>query len=155
MKIPTFKSWTVDGIEETQTILNHNVGNQKELNIQTLEVYTTYKGIKKFDIVFRKPPFIPLKIFKLLLKIGLSLLQKEYDKVNKHFFNWLPERQVHIEFIYFAFIMSLKRKYISTPSADLYRVKQLVKGKSEFQEHILILSIVNQIIQMVLPLLDD
>src|SRR5690606_31739849 len=129
----------------------HREGNKKELYIQALDDYALNTDAKTFDIVFRKPPFIPLKIYKSLLKIGLSLLPSEYDDANKQSFAWLTERQNHLEFIHYAFITTLKRKYFATPSADLYRAKKLAIGKSEFPEHLLILRFANQIIQIFLP----
>jgi hypothetical protein len=154
-KIPKFQSRTVNRNEETRTILKHREGNEKELHIQTLDDYTINADTKTFDIVFRKPPFVPLKIYKSLLKIGLSLLPKEFDNANKQSFAWLTERQEHLEFIHFAFITSLKRKYFATPFAELYRAKKLVIGKSEFPEHVLILYFANQIIQIFLPFSDE
>lgn len=154
-RIPAFQSRTVDGNEETRTTLKHKEGNQKELHIQTLDDYTINTDTKTFDIIFRKPPFIPLKIYKSLLKIGLSLLPTEFDNANKQSFAWLTNRQEHLEFIHLAFITTLKRKYFATPSADLYRAKKIVKGKSEYPEHILILCFANQIIQIFLPFSDE
>ncbi len=154
-KIPAFQSRTIDRNEETRTTLKHREGNQKELHIQTFDDYTINTETKTFDIVFRKPPFIPLKIYKSLLKIGLSLLPPEFDNANKQSFAWLTKRQEHLEFIHYAFITTLKRKYFETPHADLYRAKKLVKGKSEFPEHILILCFANQIIQIFLPFSDE
>lgn len=154
-KIPSFQSRTVDRNEETRTFLKHTEGNSKELHIQTLNDYSINADTKTFDIVFRKPPFVPLKVYKSLLKIGLSLLPKEFDIANKDSFAWLNGRQEHLEFIPYAFITSLKRKSFTTPSADLYRAKKLVKGKSEFPEHILILCFANQIIQIFLPFSDE
>lgn len=154
-KIPAFQSRTVDRNEETRTVLKHTEGNRKELLIQTLDDYSINTDTKTFDIVFRKPPFVPLKVYKSLLKIGLSLLPKEFDVSNKNSFAWLTDRQEHLEFIHYAFITSLKRKSFAIPSADLYRAKKLVKGKSEFPEHILILCFANQIMQIFLPFSDE
>jgi len=154
-KIPSFQSRTVDRNEETRTTLKHKEGNQKELHIQSLDDYTINPETKTFEIVFRKPPFIPLKVYKSLLKIGLSLLPTEFDKFNKQSFAWLTNRQDDLTFVSYAFITTLKKKYFSTPSADLYRAKKLFKGKEEFPEHILILCFANQIVQIFLPFSDE
>lgn len=154
-KIPTFQSRTVNKKEETRTILKHSEGNRKELHIQELDDYTINTEDKTFEIVFRKPPFVPLKVYKSLLKIGLSLLPTKYDIYNEQSFAWLTNRQEHLEFIPQAFITTLKRKRFSKPSADLYRAKNLVKGKWEFPEHILILCFANQVLQIFLPFSEE
>jgi hypothetical protein len=154
-KIPEFHSRTIDSNEETRTVLKHAKGNRKELKIQDIEDYSLNTDKKTLDIVFRKPPFVPLKVYKSLLKIGLSLLPNEFDNANKLSFEWLTNRKEHLELIPFAFITTLKKKSFATPFAELYRAKKLVKGKSEFPEHILILCFANQIIQIFLPFSDE
>jgi hypothetical protein len=154
-KIPTFQSRTIDRNEETRTTLKHREGNQKELHIQTLDDYTINPDNKTFDIVFRKPPFIPLKVYKSILKIGLSLLPTELDKFNRQSFEWLTDRTDYLNFIPYAFISTLKRKKFGSPSADLYRAKKLFRGKEEFPEHILVLCFANQIVQIFLPFSDE
>lgn len=154
-KVPKFQSRTVDRDEETRTVLRHTDGNRKELHIRMLDDYTINSETKTFDIVFRKPPFVPLKVYKTLLKVGLSLLPPKFDKANEQSFAWLTDRQEHLEFIPYAFITTLKRASFANPSADLYRAKRIVNGKWEYPEHILILCFANQVIQIFLPFSDE
>ncbi|HET6244216.1 MAG: hypothetical protein H0V01_12810 [Bacteroidetes bacterium] len=154
-KVPIFQSRTVDRNEKTRTTLAHREGNQKELHIQTLDDYTINTDTKTVDIVFRKPPFIPLKVYKSLLKIGLSLLPTEFDKFNKESFAWLTNRQDDLSFITHAFVSTLKRRCFTTPSADLYKAKNIFTDKQEFPEYILIVCFANQIVQIFLPFSDE
>lgn len=154
-KIPSFQSRTMNGNEETRTTFKHKEGNIKELHLQALDDYTINPKTKTVDIVFRKPPFVPLKVYKSLLKIGLSLLPVKYEKFNKSSFEWLVEKQEGLTFISQGYISSLKRKYFAKPSADLYRAKSIVCGNKEYPEHILILCFANQIIQIFLPFSEE
>jgi hypothetical protein len=150
-KIPAFQSRTVVRDEKTRTTLKHIKGNQKELHIQNLEDYSINPNTKTFDIIFRKPPFTPIKVYKSLLKIGLSLLPTEFDKFNKNSFAWLTDRQDDLNFIPQAFITTLKRTQFKKPTAYLYRAKKIFTDSEEFPEHILIICFANQIIQIFLP----
>ncbi|MBN8697417.1 MAG: hypothetical protein J0L87_12875 [Bacteroidetes bacterium] len=154
-KIPKFQSRTINRNEETRTTLIHKKDNQKELHIQSIDDYSLNTKDKTFDIVFRKPPFIPLKVYKTLLKIGLSLLPIKFDKFNKNSFAWLTNRQDDLTFIPQGFITSLKRRSFTEPSAYLYRAKKIFIGKEEFPEYILILCFANQIFQIFLPFSDE
>jgi len=154
-KIPAFQSRTIERNEETRTTFKHRQENQKELHIQRIDDYSINTVDKTFEVLFRKPPFVPLKVYKSLLKIGLSLLPTKFDKYNKEAFKWLTKREENLNFIRLSFITTLKRSYFEKPSADLYRAKKLLKGKQEFPEHILILCFANQVIQIFLPFSDE
>ncbi|MES2138894.1 MAG: hypothetical protein V4511_04260 [Bacteroidota bacterium] len=150
-KVPAFQSRTVNRNEDTRTTLLHREENTKELHIQTLDDYRINIDTKTVDLVFRKPPYIPLKVYKSLLKIGLSLLPQEFDNFNSQSFAWLVNKQDDLNFISHAFISTLKKKYFKEPSADLYRAKKIFDEENEYPEHILILYFANQVIQIFLP----
>jgi hypothetical protein len=154
-KVPAFHSRTINRKEETRTILKHKEGNQRELHIRSLDDYTIDTDAKTFEIVFRLPPFVPVKVFKSLLKIGLSLLPTEFDEFNRQSFAWLTNRQSEIAFIQYAFTCTLKRSQFTEPSADLYRAKNFVLGEEEYPEHILIVCFANQVFQIFLPFSDE
>lgn len=154
-KIPDFHSRTVERNEETRTILKHKVGNKKELYIQSIDDFTINPKNKTFDIIFRKSPFVPLKVYKSLLKIALSLLPREFDKFNKQSFAWLTNRQDDLTFVCRAFITTLKKKRFLTPYADLYKAKKLFNNKEEFPEYTLIICFANQVVQIFLPDSDE
>jgi len=154
-KVPTFQSRSVERNESTRTILKHVEGRQKQLIIQNIEDYRINKEEKKFEITFRQPPFIPLKIYKALLKIGLSLLPVQYDNYNAHCFEWLVNKREAIPFFNYAFMTTLQRKYFKKAVAELYRAKKFVNKNSELPEHTLILSFANINIQIFLPFTDE
>jgi hypothetical protein len=154
-KIPTFQSRTVNRNEKTRTVLKHAEANRKELILTDSNDYKINKEDKTFDIIFRKPPFVPLKIYKALLKIGLSILPTHFDKHNSKSFEWLTNRRANLAFLNYAFMTSLTRSYFSKPYADLYRAKKLFAGKLEFPEYSLVLCFANQVIQIFLPFSDE
>ncbi len=154
-KIPAFQSRTIDRNEKTRTTLKHLDNNQKQLHIQSLEDYSINTDDKTFDINFRKSPFTPLKIYKCLLKIGLSLLPNEYYNFNKQSFEWLTNRTDYINCIPYSYNTTLLRKYFSTPFADLYRAKNISDGLIDYPEHLLILAFGNQVMQIFLPFSEE
>ncbi|MDP2385678.1 MAG: hypothetical protein Q8M29_04865 [Bacteroidota bacterium] len=154
-KIPAFHSRTEKGNEETRTIFKHREGNRKELHLQDLDDYTIDEETKTFSITFRKSSFTPLKVYKALLKIGLSLLPVKYDEFNRHSFEWITNRKEDLNFIPSAFITTLKGKKFTKAYAELYRAKKLVIENEMFPEHILILHFANQVFQIFLPFSDE
>jgi hypothetical protein len=154
-KTPDFQSRSIERNEETRTTLIHDEGNKKQLFIQNLDDYKINSDEKSVEINFRKPPFKPISVYKALLKIGLSLLPKEFDTFNKKSFEWLAKKNVELAFCKYAFQTSLQRSRFPEPCAYLYRAKQLFTINEEFPEHILILCFANQIIQIFLPFSDE
>ncbi len=154
-KVPAFQSRTIDRNEETRTLLRHKQGNQKEMYIRSLSDYTINSDSNTVELLFRKPPFVPLKVYKTLLKIGLSLLPSELDIFNRQSFAWLTNRQEELNFISQAFVTTLKRKRFAQSFACLYKANKLFDNTNEFPEYILILCFVNQIIQIFLPFSDE
>ncbi|PBQ32730.1 hypothetical protein CNR22_13415 [Sphingobacteriaceae bacterium] len=150
-KIPKFHSRTKDRNEETRTILEHQEGNHKKLILQDLDDYRINHDEKTFDIIFRKAPFVPLRVYKSILKIGLSLLPLEDDKNNQRSFTWLNSDNVELAYVSTGFITSLTRTYFQTPWADLYQANKLGTTRKVFPKHTLILGFANQIVQIFLP----
>lgn len=154
-KVPAFQSRSINRDENSRTTLQHAEDNRKELIINNIDDYKINKEDKTFEILFRKPPFRPVSIYKALLKIGLSLLPVEFDKYNKRAFDLLLGKDTGLPFIRNAFITTLKRSYFKHPYADLYKARKLVDGNKEFPEYILILCFANQVIQIFLPFSEE
>jgi hypothetical protein len=152
-KIPKFQSRGQK--EEVRTLLTHKGINEKELIIKNISDYTINPKEKTFEILFRKPPYIPLDIYKILVKIGLSLMPITFDEYNKDTFDWLVNKTDTLQFFSLAFVTMLNCSYYPLPQADLYRARKLHTDKEEFPEHILILSFANLIIQIYLPFSDE
>ncbi|MBK9799952.1 MAG: hypothetical protein IPP56_09650 [Bacteroidetes bacterium] len=152
--VPKFQSRTIDRNEITRTTLLHSENNRRELHLSRLDDYSINPATKTFDIVFRKPPFVPLKVYKALLKIGLSLLPTEYDSFNKKSFLWLTDRLDYLEFIRCAFITTLRGVRFERPSAELAKQRLLSDELIEYPEFVLVLYFANQIIQIFLPFSD-
>ncbi|MEI8280116.1 MAG: hypothetical protein WCG87_10160, partial [Bacteroidota bacterium] len=136
-------------------ILKHIQGSKKQLIIQNIDDYTINKDNKTFDIVFRQPPFVPLKLYKALLKIGLSLLPIQYDCYNIKTFEWITNKIEELPFIPFAFCTAHKNIYFKNTVVDLYRAKIISNESIEHPEYTLILSFANLNIQIFLPFSDE
>ena len=98
-KVPAFQSRTVNKDENTRTTLEHIYGNKKHLKIQNSKDVIRDDTNGKAEIIFRRPPFTPIKIYKAFLKIGLGLLPHHLDEYNKQSFAWLTNRIDKINFI--------------------------------------------------------
>lgn len=139
-KIPAFHSRTIDRDENTRTTLTYDKENDnRNIVVRDVEDYVIDYENKTGHIVFRKQPFIPLLVYKSLVKIGLSLLPKEFDMYNKKVFEWLSNRRNDIDFITNGFITTIHKQKFNNPSASLYRAKTLSTESVEFPEYILIL----------------
>lgn len=154
-KIPIFQSRTKNRDEETRTIVKHTLEGNREIHLKQLDDYNIDRENKTLDLVFRKPSFIPVKVYKALVKIGLSLLPREYDKFNAETFEWLINKKEDLSFIRNAYVSVLKRNYFLTPSADLYRAKKIVNGNIEYPEHILVVCFANIVFQIFMPFSEE
>jgi len=153
--VPNFQSRSENRDENTRTNLVHVSNTNKQLILTSTEDYEVDKENKKVKITFRLPPFVPLNVYKALVKIGLSLMPKEYDHFNKGTFDWLLNKNSVSNFINYGFHLTLKKARFKAPFAELYRAKSFVVGVEEFPEHTLILGFANQVFQIFLPFSDE
>ena len=154
-KVPTFQSRMLNTKDEKRTTFKHIGPNHKMLQIECLNDYFVNPENKTCEILFRQPPFVPLKVYRALLKIGLSLLSGKLDKYNKRSFEWLTNRTEDLTFINQAYITTLQKSYFIKASADLYRARKLHEENIEYPEHVLTLCYANQVIQIFLPFSDE
>lgn len=149
--VPMFQSRTVDSDEKTRTKLIRSEKNKIQLCMDEKHDFIINEHDKTMEVTFRKPPFVPLKVYKALVKIGLSLLPIKYDTFNKESFEWLLGDTNELGYINRMFTTTLKRKYFNKPNAELYRTKLLNNSATEWPEYTLIVFFANQVVQIFLP----
>lgn len=153
--IPTFKS---NKINETYSTTLKTTGNERNIFFGTnLSDFEYDEKNKKFIIRFRTRRFRPFSVYKVFLKIGISLLSDEHLKKNEHFLEFLnSEKPIENGMqIWTVFRYMKKTKYVKTPKADLFKAKKILIENSEFPEYILILQFANVAFQFFLPISVD
>lgn len=150
-KIPKFQSRTNDSDETTRTQMFVDRLGTRQLKIQTLEDYKLDKENKIATIAFRKEPYIPLNVFKSILKIGLSLLPIKYHDEYIDSFNFLFKNKKELKFISTGFAYTLNGRKFTKPTAELYKARKINNKKNEYPEMTLLLFFANQVIQIFLP----
>lgn len=153
--VPAFQSRSVDRDPLTVTSLTHQPDGTRALMIGPADDLYIDANNNVMGILFRHPPFIPLHIYKSLVKIGMSLLPSEFDVHNQQTFDWLVNDNVDLGFISFGFMTTLTQGYVQFPSAELYRAIHLRNKTEEFPEYTLILRFANQVFQVFLPFTDE
>lgn len=149
-KIPIFQSRTENGDEKTRAFLKHDGNHKRIFQVESLNDLTIHPDNNVIDFIFRKPSYIPLKVYKSILKIGLSLLPNELLASNRESFDWLLNRG-SVHFIPYVYMTGLNKKSFLKPTADLFRAKSMRIGDHIFPECTLVLCFANQIIQLFLP----
>jgi hypothetical protein len=111
---------------------------------------------KKLIVRLRTRRFSPFSIYKVFLKIGISLLPQEALEINRHFLDFLNS-DVPINNgmqIWFANRYMLKTKYFQTPEANLYKAKNTLIGNTVYPEYVVHIKFANVIFQYCLPISD-
>lgn len=152
--VPSFQSRSIDRDELTRTSVSRS-GSRVRLEVGVTDDYVLNREDKTLDIVFRKPLFVPVKIYKALVKIGLSLLPTECDGDNKETFDWLLGDTNDLGYINRMFTTTLVRKYFKQPKAELYRTIKVHDRSREWPEYTLLVYFANQVIQIFLPFSRD
>lgn len=109
---------------------------------------------KLFLVKFRTKNFRFYNVYKVFLKMGISLLSDDEILDNEHFLDFLDSDEP-IENgmqIWMAYRYILKTKYSLSPKIDLYKAKNVVVGTDEFPEYILLISFANVMFQFCLPI---
>jgi hypothetical protein len=102
-------------------------------------------------LTFKKPPFIPIKVYKALLKIALSIFPNEHRLQNSKSFEWLCGQIAYLNFFKDAYIVTLNRQKFAEPMGSLYRAKTICNESNLFVEYTFVLCFANQVIQIFLP----
>lgn len=112
-----------------------------------------YEG-KTLHINLRKQSYIPIYVYKSLMRIGLSLLPIENIEANHHYTNWLMSNDIDDltkhPFLN-CFFTHLGNKSFLNPWAELYKAKQVKNQDSECPEFILVVCSHNIVMQIFLP----
>jgi len=153
--VPWFQSRSIDRDPLTVTSLKHQPDGRRALEVGPDDDLEIDVDNNIMSILFRHPPFIPLHIYKALVKIGMSLLPADFDVHSQGTFDWLVNDNVDLGFISYGFMTTLTQSYVQVPSAELYRANSLRNKKEEFPEYTLILRFANQVFQIFLPFTDE
>lgn len=152
--VPTFQSRSVGGDQDLVTSLVHDSFERKKLYAGYESDLSIDEEKQTMSILFRHPPFIPLKIYKALVKIGMSLLPAQMDVHCQHIYRWLLSADDNIDFINYGFMTTITGAYWKAPSADLYQANYLNTKDEELPEYSLVLRFANQVFQVFLPFTD-
>jgi hypothetical protein len=104
-------------------------------------------------VYFRTKNFRPFSVYKLFLKMGISLLTEGELNANEHYFDFLnSEKPIENGMQHWtAYRYMLKTKYHDKPKVNLYRAKQTLIGKKAYPEYMLLLNFSNIVFQFFLP----
>lgn len=107
---------------------------------------------KTITIYFKTKKFSPFSFYKVLLKMGLSLLSEDDLSFNEHYLGVLNSEEPVKPHIYSAWRYVLKTRYFEVPVATLYRgTNTLLDGRVQLPEYFMTLVFSNVVFQMFLP----
>jgi hypothetical protein len=99
--------------------------------------------------------YIPINVYKSLLKIGIGLLPKDMHDLYSEYTNWLMDKDASLNYlppiISTIFCFRTNNLKFETPTAALYEAKKLKLNKEEYIQHILILKCANIVLQLFFP----
>jgi hypothetical protein len=149
--IPTFQSCKKQ--DKSSTILKAE-GNQRFFNFSTnLNDFEYHEEKNKLTVRFRTRKFSPYSVYKVLFKVGISLLKENDILENKHYLELINSENPILSGIQFftAYRYMLKTVFFKTPKALLYRAKKVLIDKTEIPEYTLVIQFGNIVIQLFLP----
>ncbi|MBN8837684.1 MAG: hypothetical protein J0I09_10510 [Sphingobacteriia bacterium] len=149
---PTFQSVKIP--YGNSTILK-SINNSRNLNFGTnLNDFNYDEQEKSLTIKFRTKKFRPFSVYKIFLKMGLSLLTEEELKTNRHYFEFLNSEEPIMNGMQIWTIQRymLKTKFHLIPNVNLYRAKKTLINNTEFPEYVLLINFANIIFQFFLPI---
>lgn len=109
---------------------------------------------KVLHINLRKQSYIPIYVYKSLMRIGLSLLPLALIESNTNYTNWLMSNDIDSvpeQPFLNCFFTHLGNQFFQTPWADLYKAKQVKDQEKEYPEFILVICSYNIVMQIFLP----
>tara|TARA_R110002111_G_C5913412_1_gene365306 strand:- start:69 stop:1034 length:966 start_codon:yes stop_codon:yes gene_type:complete len=125
-KIPIFQSRKD---ENQRSTMIKNVNGKPHFNFgNNLSDFNYDYQNKQLNVTLKKKKFVPINVYKGLVKIGLSLCPNEELESYKKTINWLSQKEDNIENIIYDIPLLLLRtrfsnKYYSKPSAVLFKRK--------------------------------
>lgn len=153
--VPTFQSHKKQGEQSTTLKVDRNT-----LRLDFGHNLSDFKydhENKLFLVKFRTKNFRFYYVYKVFLKMAISLLSDEEIIKNEHYLDFLNSDE-HIKNkmqMWYAYRYIRKTKYLITPRLDLYKAKEIVVSNDEFPEYVLLISFANVIFQFWLPVSVD
>jgi hypothetical protein len=152
--VPAFRSRSINSKPDSVTELVYAACGKRKLFVGEESDVTIDWENNTMSLLFRQPPYVPVKIYKALVKIGMSLLPRHFDPDCQHIYRWLLSKDNDIDYVAGGFITTLTGAYWAAPSAELYQANHLHTKEEEYPEYTLILRFANQVLQIFLPFTD-
>ena len=150
--VPDFQSLKKQGDHSTTL---KSQGNSRNLYFGTnLGDFDFNDERKTLTVNFRTRRFRPFSIYKIFLKIGISLLTEEELKINNHYPDFLNSEEPINDGrqVWTAYRYMLKTKYHLIPTVNLYKAKATLKDGIEFPEYMILVNFASIIFQFFLPI---
>jgi len=150
--VPTFQS--IKKPDEYSTTLKSS-GNSRNLYFgNNLTDFEFNDEEKSLSVKFRTRKFRPFSVYKIFLKMGISLLTDEELKMNYHYLEFLNSKEPIIDGrqVWTTFRYMLKTKYHLVPKVNLYKAKTTLQDNTEFPEFAILVNFANIIFQFFLPI---
>jgi hypothetical protein len=142
------------GLGESSTYLK-SIGHNLNLNFGTnLKDFAFDENNKTLTVNFRTKNFRPFSVYKIFLKMGISLLTNEELEQNNHYLDFLKsELPIKNGMQYwYAHRYMLKSKMHPKPKVNLYKAKTTIFENIAYPEYMIILSFSNIMFQFFLPI---
>ena len=150
--IPIFQS--KKNPDEYSTTLK-SINNNRNLNFGTnLTDFEFNDEEKSLTVNFRTRNFRPYSVYKIFLKMGISLLTENELQTNNHYLDFLNSEDPITNGMqnWTVYRYMLKTKYHLTPKVNLYKAKETLIEGVEFPEYTLLVNFANIIFQFFLPI---
>lgn len=149
--IPIFQSKKKMG--ERSTMLRSQ-SNRRNFQFQNnLDDFELDKNKGTLTVDFRTKVFSPFSVYKIFLKVGISLMSDEEILSNKHYLDFLYSEEPITNGMqhWLAYRYMLKTKYYKTPKVNLYKAKNTLINGNEFFEYSIVVCFSNIVFQFFLP----
>lgn len=153
--VPSFQSRTEDRNENTRTTIKYNPNTHSRQIIQSKQEdfvidHENNTGVLKF----RKPRHIPMYVYKVLVKYGLSIMPNSRISDYKNALAWLKENK-RVAVFPSVMCRTLTNKKFAHPFVELYEANSELTEENLFiPKHIAIVCFANIILQVTLPVTD-
>lgn len=151
-KVPNFQS-IKHGYDKSTTL--ETLRNQRVFNFeQNLDDFQIDRENKTFAVNFRTKVFSPFSVYKIFLKMGISLLSNDEIQQNRHYLEFYDsETPIYNGMqVWRVFKYRILTRYFEKPSINLYRAKNTLVENNAFPEYVLIIHFANIVYQFFLPL---
>ncbi|GGF06406.1 HNH endonuclease [Flavobacterium limi] len=150
--IPNFQSSkSRDEFSTTTKILNNTLKLSFGTNYEDFEFNEKNKTL---TVKFRTRKFSPFSVYKVFLKMGISLLTEDELNENIHYLDFLNSEEPldNGMQIWSCYRYMLKTKYHAKPKINLYKAKRTLIDDVEFPEYAILINFANVVFQFFLPI---